>query len=277
MKPVIYRIDFPNGDFYVGATINFQRRRKHHLQALRSDKRSTSSRLTAALRQHGIACIYEVATGFDKTSVHELEAQYIQLEKPTLNANLTPAPLPPKTNGPSTATRVCTKYKVQTATYYYRRTHGWTVYQALGLQPRPNNRRTKVKQREITAGGQTLTLKAWAKKAGVSPGVIHSRLSNGWTNEQAVGLEKTPYMEKVEANKKQRRPSREKQIFTIGDLTGTVAELSRASGIPGHVIYARKKLGWPTEDWLQPVGSGKLSKEERVAAIKAAIAPYMAN
>jgi hypothetical protein len=44
--------------------------------------------------------------------------------------------------------------------------------------------------RLLTAFGKTRTVTEWAKRLGITPGVIHMRLHRGWPVEQAVFLPK---------------------------------------------------------------------------------------
>lgn len=90
MNSVIYVICFPDGNSYVGSTSNFSDRRRRHLRAALKDKYTTSSKLTVKLREHGICCIYVVASVFDKNDLHLVEAQVIETLRPTLNANIKP-------------------------------------------------------------------------------------------------------------------------------------------------------------------------------------------
>ena len=303
MKPVVYRIEFPDGNFYIGSTVNFQSRRVSHLRAFRG-KATSSSKLTGAFHANRVCGIYVIASGFSRESLHLLEADLIAQERPTLNTNTSPTPLAPpgcggskpfgpypslkdaavalnmpygslkllaKHNsydqlvaylgvrrtkqegkfvgppdprenctlvyafgswsrradvykatgvssgtamhrrrkgasfeqsvrplqspmGPALKTRVCRRYNVGVPVFDRRRSNGMNTLQALGLTPRPENcmRRPKVRERILEAGGLKLTVKQWAARMGVSPGVLHARLSAGWSVEQVVGLEKRP-------------------------------------------------------------------------------------
>lgn len=303
MRPVVYRIEFPDGNFYIGSTVNFQSRRVSHLRAFRG-KATSSSGLTAAFQKNRVCGIYVIASGFNRESLHLLEAALIAQERPSLNMNTSPTPLPPpgcggskpfgpypsmkdaarglgisygglktlarhktydqlvahiaarqsarrevvfgppdprrnpflasvngawvrlsdeckkhgislKTAsrrrrkgqsmeqsvrplqppmGPALKTRVCRRYNVGVPVFDRRRSNGMNTLQALGLTPRPENcmRRPKVRERILEAGGLKLTVKQWAARMGVSPGVLHARLSAGWSVEQVVGLEKRP-------------------------------------------------------------------------------------
>ena len=101
MTPTIYRIDFPTGDFYIGATVNFSSRRRTHLRAFRG-QRAASSKLAKAFATHDVCGIYEIASDFGRETLHLLEAEVIAQERPTLNVNPRPTQLPGYVCGKST-------------------------------------------------------------------------------------------------------------------------------------------------------------------------------
>lgn len=57
--------------------------------------------------------------------------------------------------------------------------NGWTVEQALELEPHPPTK-------GLTVNGETLTLSEWARRAGLSRQALLQRMQTGWTPEEAV-------------------------------------------------------------------------------------------
>ena len=164
------------------------------------------------------------------------------------------APLSARPERAAPLTRVCRRYGVSKHYYRAARTRGATIRQALGLDPTPPGRRPKVKKRMLTAAGTTMPLDAWAKKIGVRPGVIHSRLGLGWTVEQAVGVEPSPAKLKVAARAaaKAARPPRGRQAkqHTVRGVTGTVEDLCKVFDAPVARVGSRVDRGWTLEEAL---------------------------
>jgi hypothetical protein len=156
---------------------------------------------------------------------------------------LTTPAQPQQTPGPTITCPL--RYSVRPATFYMRRRAGWTTYQALGIHPRPNNRHQgeQVKKRFITAKGETLSLDAWAKRLGVSKTVISGRLHLGWTELQAVGAEPPP----VRKNAKPPKPKRQKPVYEVHGLRGTIKELCEQLDLPYGRTYQRINAGHPLE------------------------------
>lgn len=360
MTPTIYRIEFPDGRFYIGATVNFAERRRTHLRHARKTK-SVNPTLQKAFDAHPICGIYQVASGLSRDTLHLLETEIIRQEKPPLNRNIAPTRLPPKYSGASkpwgpykclrdaatalgvsyaavkkvayrysheayverlatpskpklqgppdprrrsdliklstgwhrradvckvsgdiarkrrslgwehdasyttpagcrnpdrvqvSAAKVVERYGVDPGLYYSRRFKGWTTYEALGLTPRPEPRRAKVKKRMITAGGQRLPLDVWAKKLGVAPSVIHGRLHNGWSEAEAVGVEKRQLEVEREARKAAQAARKvTRETYTHKGFTGTLGQICREFGYNYPRASTRRNLGWVFEDWFAP-------------------------
>lgn len=140
------------------------------------------------------------------------------------------------------ASSVCRRYGVNPAAYYVRRQYGWTVLEALELRQRTcEQRKPKVKQRMITADGKTMPLNVWAKKLGVTPGVIHGRIHSGWSDEAAVT---TPKRVQTERADKQPRKPREIRLITVQGFTGTIREVAEHFGMPEARLRSRLSAGW---------------------------------
>lgn len=361
MKPTIYRIEFPDGQFYIGSTVNFAERRRTHLRHGRA-KKAVNPKLQAAFDANPSCNIYEVACGFAREDAHTLEALIISQEKPHLNVVLAPTPIPAKYSGakkawgphkciqdaaqalgvsyhnakrasckfdyaqyvellarkterviygppdprkradlicilngwhrrsdvckvssdtaaerrkrgwtfedshlvpaggscptkapPTSASKVCARYNISANTYYARRHMGWTVLEALGLKPRPEPRRPKVRKRLITAGGVTMSLNAWADKLGVKPATIHARLHSGWTEAEAVGVERRAVEVEREARKiKQESRKRSSEVYTHKGFTGTLSEICKHFGYQYSATSNRRYRGLPFDMWFIP-------------------------
>lgn len=202
MTPTVYKIEFPDGRFYIGATTRFSVRKQEHMKSFRKG-RAVNHGLTAAYKEYQTCTIYEVASAQSLGVLHELEAQVIRDHNPSLNVNKRPSqirlgsPTNTKCSGVN-ITAICSRYSVLPCTFYARRLLGWPLLQALGVLPRE---RYQMKQRIIEAGGHKLTLKQWAAKTGLSLTVIYGRLSNSWAPEAVFGLAPSPRAVKFEASK----------------------------------------------------------------------------
>lgn len=93
MTPTIYRIEFPSGATYIGATVNFKERRRTHMRHGRRGE-AVNEKMRAEFAQCKHPTITPLASGFDRNTLHELEAVLIAQEMPTLNINMTPTAIP---------------------------------------------------------------------------------------------------------------------------------------------------------------------------------------
>jgi hypothetical protein len=92
MIPTVYKIEFPNGQCYIGSTVNFSSRRSTHLRHSRKGK-AVNHKLQAAFDAYPVCGIYPIASGFDRETLHLLEQQIIDQYTPELNvAPATPNP-----------------------------------------------------------------------------------------------------------------------------------------------------------------------------------------
>lgn len=98
MTPTVYHIDFPDGQFYVGATVNFSERRRTRLRHGRK-QRAVNPRLQAAFDIHKICCIYPIASGLSRDDLHLVETAVIAQETPPLNINTRPTRIPGRYSG----------------------------------------------------------------------------------------------------------------------------------------------------------------------------------
>lgn len=377
MQPTIYRIEFPDGQFYVGATVNFSERRRTHLRHSRKNK-SVNAKLQSAFDTHRMCGIYEIASGFSRNSLHELERLVIAQWQPPLNVNRCPTPLPEKYSGKSKSwgpyaclrdaaaclgvsyvavkkaaqrmsydeytaklsarnpnarvgppdprklselifvlggwyrrkdvckvssstaqarrrsgwgfeashtvpaggdnpilkkrsskESICLRYGISYPTYYARRKLGWSLYEALGLRTRQQERKvSKVKKVVLTVNGKTRTLDGWAKDLGVSTGTLHGRRSAGWSDAQVVGLAPPPAKVKKQKRSDDEQMAREEQEqallatgeprwklglpFELDGETATLSEHCRRKGVTYALVRNRLLNGWPMDAAFDP-------------------------
>lgn len=91
----------------------------------------------------------------------------------------------------------------------------------------------------ITHNGETLAIKQWARRLGLSPATIRTRLDNGATPEEAL------------------RPAQAgstAKLYTLNGESLSLNEWAKRTGIAAATINYRLRSGWPLEDALtQPV------------------------
>lgn len=90
--------------------------------------------------------------------------------------------------------------------------------------PIPESNKNRRCVRIFTAGGESLTVKEWAKKFKVSIGTINTRLTNGESFDH------------IYETFKDELGNRNVRLLTFNDETLSVASWSRKIGLPTHVI-----------------------------------------
>lgn len=148
---------------------------------------------------------------------------------------------------PGAFARLCHKHNITKPTYKARRASGATVRQALGLDPLPPRKPSKVKQRILTCHGRSATLNVWAKRMGIPPNRIHARLNMGWTEAQAVGLDPSPSQAKA-AQRPPVEPKRKRQVYTVLGITGTLHDLAKVFPVSAPGMRSRLEKGWTIEE-----------------------------
>jgi len=103
---------------------------------------------------------------------------------------------------------------------------------------KPQQARNRRSNRMITANGETLCLADWAKKMGVSFGMMLARVRRGWTPEDVVSKPKIPLCES------------NNHLIAYGGETLSIADWSRKTGIDSKTIAKRLQAGWTTERCL---------------------------
>lgn len=84
---------------------------------------------------------------------------------------------------------------ISVGTLRFRLAHGWTMEDAVTrpvgsrLNDTPEEQRKRIgASRGYTALGKTMTIAQWAEETGLPAGTIRNRLSQGWSEEDAVTL-----------------------------------------------------------------------------------------
>lgn len=117
------------------------------------------------------------------------------------------------------------------------RVQKWSLEQALDLEPPP-----QIPPRrgvEITVAGVVFpTLKAASRHYGINIGAVKTRLKNGWTNEQAFGLEQPP----------KRGRNKGKKVTIEGKTYKSLSQAAQAFGIAASAFKSRLGSGWPPEE-----------------------------
>ena len=90
-----------------------------------------------------------------------------------------------------------------------------------------------VRSRKVTYQGRTQTISEWARELGVSYGLLYTRLSSGWSVEEAMTLP----LQTV-------RRSPDPQITHAG-RTQALSEWAREYGIRRLLLEVRLAKGWP--------------------------------
>ena len=126
----------------------------------------------------------------------------------------------------------CDHYGIRDGLFHSRRRQGWTVEEALGISAR---QRPVREYRSITVDGLSFSsVKKAADHFGIRAGCVTQRLQNGWTIEEAFGLEK--------------RRSHPNSV-PVGPFPN-LAEASQATGIAQATISWRTRNGWTPEEAL---------------------------
>lgn len=284
MKPVIYKIEFPDGSSYIGATTRFAERRRQHLQHHR--RGATNKNLAEKFSTYPVCGIYVVASALSLESLHELEAQLIAQDLPDLNFNRQPTPITlgnqrrmrkpaaqARPFGPYASTREAAR-KLGTSRSHIRRYSSYEAFIA-ARQPRPSKKQAKCgppDPRKLTACVRLES--GWYYRSEirkVSPATVRKRMASGMTLEQALlrdpprskpfgpfestasaaralGLSHTHLarLGSYEAYLQSREPhDMSHQIrIAVGDLCLTIKQWSAKNNTPESTIHARRRYGW---------------------------------
>lgn len=249
MTPTIYKIEFPSGATYIGATVNLKARTKKHRQQARKHT-SVNSKLAAAFVECRTPTFTAIASGFCRDSLHLLERDIIAQDQPTLNVNATPHPINAPVVGTSAA-GVCRRYSTKYHVFMDRKRRGWNTLQALGLTQPPPQRKPQVRKATMTLQGVTKTLDAWALSIGIKKATLVARKKFGWTDAQMLGLEpgrQTNRENSARAARAEQDAKRSARQITYKDVTGGISQVCRHFGVPDSQVRSRLKLGWTLEE-----------------------------
>lgn len=113
----------------------------------------------------------------------------------------------------------------------HRRSIGWTLEQALGIEPKPK-RRPRTDLGFSVVGRDFTSQKAAAEFYGVDYKRYNALVNQrGWTPTQALGIDPSPELDKP-------------KIEVDALIFDSVAEAAAHFGLPRQVVYYRLKLGW---------------------------------
>lgn len=113
---------------------------------------------------------------------------------------------------------------------------GWTLEQAVGVEPLPKRLAHNAKPLKTT-NGQFESVRAASKASGVSEANINARLKLGWTPDQACGFASAPMRVSNNAS----------QIKCAGKIFVSKAALADAYQIPYQKLAKRLRSGWTPE------------------------------
>lgn len=111
---------------------------------------------------------------------------------------------------------------------------GWTDERIL---TEPVQKHTRSFRERLTANGETLPTREWAKRLGLTMSAICQRIQHGWSDEKIVN---TPRRTRVTKRS-------ELHTLTLNGKTLTVAEWAERTGIAKNVLMNRVNLGWSDE------------------------------
>lgn len=260
MKPVTYKIEFPDGSSYIGATTRFSERRRQHLKS--KSRGAVNTRVAAKFERFPVCGIYVVACALSLDDLQELEAQLIAQEKPELNVNWLPTrvvlgghasngkPFDPYKSISRAARALGTnRTRLRAFPSYddylaHKQTRTTTPYKKVGPpDPRRNTALVRLES-------------GWYERSvvrRVHPCTVRKRVKRGMTLEQALT---TPYTPPA---KKERPPKMSHKLhITVGDTSLTIKGWSKKNGVPESTIHARRRYGWSD---AEAVGEAERQRE----------------
>jgi hypothetical protein len=117
----------------------------------------------------------------------------------------------------------------------------WTVEEAFELEPRE---RVVYGKKLQCNGVEYPSVQEMARKFGVNPGTVKSRLKIGWTPEQAVGIKQRPNRSVYNAQR----------VTVQGVSYSSVSAAAKAFRIDQKLVFARlKRNGWTLDEALGAV------------------------
>lgn len=112
-----------------------------------------------------------------------------------------------------------------------------------------------------TFNGETLTIRQWAEKTGLSYSLVYNRISRGWPVSDAVTLTKAAARERNRIRRAFNAPNIHKAppkrglapiLYEYNGESLSLSEWSRRTGIKKVTLYKRIREGWPIAQALRP-------------------------
>jgi len=144
----------------------------------------------------------------------------------------------------------CRHFGVDTQIAHQRKNrYGWSIEQALGLEPAP---KTEPRRNPFElVGHEYPNFKAACAAYGLEDGTVRSRIKNGWSKEQAFGIDPSP----------ERAPQEGVKAIINGTEYLNAGEMAETFGINAATITRRLRAGWSPE---QTVGLADAPKQSYV-------------
>ncbi len=193
--------------------------------------------LNAAARHYGVEeyAVHQRISRYGFTLEEALEIEIRQKQPPNKN----PYQVEEK-NYPNFA-EACRQYKLDDSVVRSRLGIGWSVRQAFGIDPSPKRGRNAY-GKSVTINGKVYrTFSDAAREYNLPEYTLTYRVRNGWTPEQAVGLDPPP------------PPGGEKngtEITVDGVTYSSRAKAVKVYGLNPITVHCRLKLGWTIEQAL---------------------------
>jgi len=248
MNPTIYKIEFPDGQRYIGGTVNFTRRCEQHRRAARKGT-SVNHRLALAFLNHGVenAVFSKVREVASRSELPEAERLEIMALKPELNVCLKtyaqtdgssgkPISFGPFSSLSDAAKALGFSYKYM-LNVYKRKSYQDIVELKRRKELLAAARRNRKPKLTLTYNGVTKTHTQWSKELGIRDGVLYGRLKLGWSIAQALGVEPTP--RQVVA----KPAAKPKSWMSVGGYEGRPCDLMRGFGITAYKLQLMVRSG----------------------------------
>ena len=116
---------------------------------------------------------------------------------------------------------------------------GWTCEEALGLAP--HKRKDLGRGTTLTTSAGTFdSIRSASEHFGIASGTIQKRLSDGWTPDQAVGLDQ-----------RIRTPKKTKEVTCVGQRYPNSWAMAQAHGKNEKLVAKRLRQGWTSEQAVE--------------------------
>lgn len=133
-------------------------------------------------------------------------------------------------------TELASAYRLTVQTVSRRMRAGWSVEQAIGLNPPPKREATN-QVTLVTSKGTYKSIRAASEISGVTEANIQARLKLGWSADQACGYEDRP----------QRESNNSQRTVCAGKSYPSKTALAAAYDLPAKRVRKRLRNGWSAE------------------------------